>query len=130
MKSANALAKFRSAPGKQFFYSGRNAGIGGAAIAETIAKKYGGDTIEMVARRQSLNMPADRLPASNEIWRQASETWANTAVGVVRVVLGTDVLPTSTWVVTELPALLKNKKVTKIISIDPKTLKETIIHSK
>ena len=130
IKSANALAKFRSAAGKQFFYSGRTVGVGGAAIAETIAKKYGGETIEMVARRQSLNMPADRLPASNEIWRQASETWANTAEGVVRVVLGSDVLPTSTWIVTELPALLTNKKVTKIISIDPKTLKETIIHTK
>jgi len=62
--------------------------------------------------------------------RQASLFLAQNASGTVRVVLGTDVRADSIWITTELPALISNKNVTKIITIDPMTLKEIIIHTK
>ncbi len=99
-------------------------------IGDSIAKKYGGETIEMVAKRQNLNMPNDFSQPAVEIWNQASKVWAENSSGVIRVVLGTDLRAGNTWIAYELPALLKNKNVTKIISIDPKTLKETLIYSK
>ncbi|MCX2681993.1 hypothetical protein OOZ15_18725 [Galbibacter sp. EGI 63066] len=63
----------------------------------------------------------------HEAWKEVSKLYANEAVGDVRAVIGKDLRPGSVWETVELPALKANKNVTRIFTIDPVTLKETLI---
>lgn len=59
--------------------------------------------------------------SSVQVWRKASKTFAKQASGEVRAVVSANTRANSIWNTVELPALMKNKKVTKIITIDPIT---------
>ncbi|MFT4146921.1 MAG: S8 family serine peptidase [Mobilitalea sp.] len=112
-----------------FFWSGRTNGIGGAERALEIAGGKGGTTLENIIETKGINMPEWNIndPKSIEMWRQASAKYAEQASGEVRAVIGSNVRPDSVWLEYELPALESNTNVTKITTIDPETLVETII---
>ena len=114
-------------PNTAYFWSGM--GEDGAGIAASIAKKNNGATLEMTIDRNAIKIPKWDFdnPDSTKAWQAASESFAKQASGEVKVVLGRNVSPHSIWATQELPLLMKNQNVTKIIKIDPETLKETII---
>jgi len=115
-----------------FFWSGRTDGIGGADRALEIARSKGGTTLENIIEIKSINMPEWNINnvKSVEMWRQASVKYAQQASGEVRAVIGSSVRTDSVWLKFELPALKRNSNVTKIITIDPETLVETIIFAR
>ena len=122
----------KTKPDTAFFWSGNTNGIGGMDVAANIAKKNGGVTLEMVLDRQNIRMPEFNLNDSNsvEIWQKSSADYAKQATGVVRAVIGNSINPKGVWNSIELPELKRNQNVTKIIIIDPQTLKETVIFSR
>lgn len=67
------------------------------------------------------------VPSSVQAWQSISTELAKNASGDVRVVLGSQVRPQSIWELFELPALINNSAVQKVIGIDPKTGAEKII---
>jgi hypothetical protein len=85
--------------------------------------------LETLLESKKLELPKfdPNDPVSIEIWQQVSEEYAKQASGIVKVILGKTVSERSTWLTRELPALIENSKVDRIIAIDPATLKETIL---
>lgn len=65
--------------------------------------------------------------ASEEWWSQVSRIYAEKARGEVHAVIGSNLRPGNVWQTVELPRLMDNPNVTKIIMIDPETAKETAI---
>jgi hypothetical protein len=116
-------------PNEAVFWSGRTDGVGGKEAAAELAEKYRGLTLEKIIERRQLNLPAfERFnPDSIEAWTKISYELAKHANGEVRVVLGRSVREDSIWNSVELPTLISNQSVTKIIAIDPATRLETII---
>ncbi|MBZ4550172.1 hypothetical protein [Mycobacterium avium] len=66
-------------------------------------------------------------PAAEEWWSKVSETYAANAQGEVRAVIGSDLRPGGVWQSVELPRLMNNPNVTRIVIIDPETGTETTI---
>ena len=66
-------------------------------------------------------------PNSIRAWENLSREYAKNASGTVRAVVGKSTRPGSVWEIIELPELIKNPKVNKIIKIDPVTGKTTVI---
>lgn len=120
---------FKTTPGTAFFWSGRTAGVGGAEIALTIAKKYGGITLEGLIAERNVQMPEwnPRDSATIYPWMNASAAYARQVSGLVRAVIGDDLRPGNVWSNTELGRLISNKNVTEIILIDPKTEQQKVI---
>ncbi len=120
---------FRAGNNKSFFWSGKTNGVGGATRALEIAKSKGGTTLEGLIDSKNIQLPNWDLanPQSLEAWKEVSKLYANEAVGDVRAIIGKDLRPGSVWETVELPALKANKNVTRIFTIDPVTLKETLI---
>lgn len=122
-------SQFATKPDTAFFWSGRTEGIGGEKIAGGIASARGGTTLEMLLEDRGIKLPPWDAgnPSVVAAWENASAEYARNASGTVRAVIGAEMRPGNVWQTQELPALLSNPKVTKIIVIDPKTLKETLI---
>lgn len=74
-------------------------------------------------------MPEWDVSNSNSIkaWEDISASYANQVTGKVHAVVGNQLRPRNIWENVELPRLKGNSSVTEIITIDPKTLVETII---
>ncbi len=123
-------AQLTTEPNTAYFWSGM--GENGAETAAAIAEKNKGITLEITVNRNSVNIPKWDFdnPDSIKAWQDASEAFAKQASGEVKVVLGPNVRPNSIWATKELPLLIQNQKVTKIIEIDPNTLEETIIFTR
>jgi len=66
-------------------------------------------------------------PLSVKAWEDVSAAFANQVSGEVRAVIGEQLRPGNIWETVELPRLKSNLAVTKIITIDPVTLVETVI---
>lgn len=66
-------------------------------------------------------------PSSMDVWNMASAAYAEQVSGEVRAVVGTELRPGNTWENIELPRLMENPNVTKIMIIDPKTGIEIVI---
>ena len=77
-------------------------------------------------------MPAydPTVPSSVKAWQDLSSELAKNASGEVRAVLGSKIRPQNIWETYELPELMRNPAVTRIIAIDPKTGIERIIFQK
>ena len=120
---------FKTKHNEAIFWSGRTDGVGGAEVASAFAKRNNGITLEDFIQSYMIKMPQWDLnnPISIKTWENASSAYATQASGEVRAIIGSNLRQNSLWETIELPTLLKNKNVTKITTIDPKTLKETVI---
>ncbi|WP_321143726.1 hypothetical protein [Pseudomonas extremaustralis] len=117
-------------PSEAFFWSGRTDGVGGADIAQQIAAQQGGTTLEALMAQRGIQMPAwdATNPAVVKAWQDISAEYASGVSGTVRAVIGQSLRPGNVWETAELPALMKNPSVDKIITIDPVTKGEKIIY--
>jgi hypothetical protein len=88
----------------------------------------GGKTLEMLVAERGVAMPKwDGSDKTEEAWRVASARFAAGASGIVRAVVGERLRESNIWSSIELPALMQNARVTRIIAIDPATLQETML---
>jgi hypothetical protein len=112
-----------------YFWSGNSNGIGGKDFAMNHAAKNSGTTLESLMKNQGIEMPTWDISAPNSIkaWEDASARYAGQASGEVHALIGTTQRQNSVWRTIELPTLMDNTNVSKIILIDPETLKQTII---
>lgn len=120
-----------------FFWSGRTSdgiGIGptsagGNGSADVYAASHSGTTLEGLLERNGITPPKWSFddPAAEEWWSKVSETYAANAQGEVRAVIGSDLRPGGVWQSVELPRLMNNPNVTRIVIIDPETGTETTI---
>jgi hypothetical protein len=116
-----------------FFWSGRTSkGKDVTDMALEIAQGKGGNTLEGMLAKYNIDMPTwdASNPAVVKIWEDVSALYATQVSGEVRAVLGKNLRSGNIWEGTELPRLKKNPNVTKIITIDPETMIETIIFTR
>jgi hypothetical protein len=115
-----------------FFWSGRTKGIGGERIAREIAEANKGVTVEKLIKQRGLKMPEwnPNQPSTIQAWESLSREYARNASGTVRAVIGESSRSGSMWKDVELPELMKNPKVEKIIAIDPLTRTERVIFTR
>ncbi len=116
-------------PDTAFFWSGRTEGVGGEQIARQIADEHGGTTLEALIENRDIKMPAwdPDDPAVVQAWKDISAEYAKGVSGTVRAVIGKELRPGNVWESAELPALINNPNVDRIIIIDPVTKVETEI---
>jgi hypothetical protein len=124
--------KLKTNPNEAFFWSGRTNGFGGADRALEIAKLKKGTTLEGLIEAQGIEMPLWDInnPSSMKACEDVSAAYANQVSGEVRAVVGNQLRPGNIWENVELPRLMSNQKVTKITTIDPEILVETVIYLK
>jgi hypothetical protein len=93
------------------------------------AAQNGGTTLEGLMKSQGIEMPTWDIADQNSIkvWEYASGKYAGQVSGDVHALIGTTQRPNSVWHSIELPELMKNPYVSKIILVDPETLTETVI---
>ncbi len=122
-------------PDHAYYWSGRNAeGIGvgpdDSGIAELIAHGSGGTTLEMTLADNGLDpLPAWNRhdPVSVQFWDDASASYAENAQGEVTAIVGSDLRPGNVWQTVEIPRLMENPDVTRIVQVDPDTGLSTVI---
>jgi hypothetical protein len=68
-------------------------------------------------------------PAGIDAWIDVSRRFAEGASGLARVVLGTT-SPGNVWEAVQLPALIRNKRVTQVIAIDADSRAERMIYER
>ncbi|SLJ68619.1 Uncharacterised protein [Mycobacteroides abscessus subsp. bolletii] len=125
-------------PNTAHFWSGRDAGgvgVGpdGSGIAERIAEGVGGGTLETTLVKNGVDpLPVWNRhdPVSVQFWEDASRAYAENTNGEVTAVIGSDLRPGNIWQTVEIPRLMDNPGVTKIVQIDPDTGKSTVIFSR
>lgn len=127
-----AVNPVRTAPDTAFFWSGRTGKIGGAENAARIAAERGGTTLETLLEQRRIQMPAWNAadPKVVQAWQTISAQYAEGASGTVRAVVGQSLRPGNVWETAELPALMKNPAVRRIITIDPATGVETTVFTR
>lgn len=124
-------------PDGAFFWSGRTSdgvGIGpssagGNGSADLYAVSHGGTTLEGLLERNGISPPKWSFddPDAEAWWSKVSETYATNSQGEVHAVIGPDLRPGGVWKTVELPRLMDNPRVTKIVIIDPETGAETTV---
>ncbi len=130
---AAALNPVATEANSAFFWSGRTNGIGGEKVAAQIADANGGTTLETLIAKRGIQMPPwgdGTNPIVVKAWKDISAQYAAGAKGTVTVVRGANLRPGNVWETAELPALMNNPAVTKIISIDPATGLRSVIFSR
>jgi hypothetical protein len=103
-----------------WFWSGRKGSASGESVegmANQLAQKTGGITLELAVKKAGFIMPIPGTP--NSVWQTAATTFAKNAVGEVNVLLGESMRQGSTWERAEFPALKSSKKVTKVVAHHP-----------
>jgi uncharacterized protein YukE len=122
-------------PNSAYYWSGRNAeGIGvgpdDSGIAELIAHGSGGTTLEMTLAERGVDpLPVWNRhdPVSVQFWEDASAAYAENARGEVTAIVGSSLRPGNVWQTVEIPRLMENPDVTRIVQIDPDTGQSTTI---
>jgi uncharacterized protein YukE len=122
-------------PNTAFYWSGRNAdGIGvgpdDSGIAELIAHGSGGTTLEMTLADKGIDpLPVWNRhdPVSVQFWEDASAAYAENAQGEVTAIIGSNLRPGNVWQTVEIPRLMENPDITRIVQIDPDTGQSTTI---
>jgi hypothetical protein len=136
--SAGDLDKlYVTEPNTGFFWSGRTSGGLGVGpqdedlgIAARIADENGGVTLESFQARQGIELPDwgdGSNPAVVKAWEDHSAAFATNVSGEVRAVIGANLRPGNIWETVELPRLMENPNVSRILKIDPETGIETVI---
>ena len=122
----------KTEPNTAFFWSGNTNGIGGKDRAFEIAKSKGGTTLEGIIAEQAIDMPEwdFDVPDSILAWESASMEYAKQVSGDVYAIIGKNLRPGNVWEKIELPNLIANPNVSRIIIVDPDTLAETIIFTR
>ena len=130
----NAL---KTEPGTAFFWSGcakvdPSSGkllVSGDEVAAEIANKCGGTTLETQIKVNNIEMPKwdFDVPESIKAWEDTSAAYAKQVSGDVRAIVGKKLRPENIWENVELPRLMQNPNVSKITTIDPDTMAETVI---
>lgn len=112
-----------------FFWSGRTDGVGGESVARQIATENKGTTLEALIEERNIHMPPwdTGNPEVVQAWKAISADYAKGVSGTVRAVIGRNLRPGNVWETAELPALINNPNVDRIITIDPVTKVETEI---
>jgi hypothetical protein len=120
-----------------FFWSGRNAdGIGvgpesagGSGAADRFASSHNGTTLEGLIESNEVSPPKWSFddPAADEWWSDVSRMYAGNVQGEVHAIVGSNLRPGNIWETVELPRLIENPNVTRIVVIDPDTGVETVI---
>ena len=122
-------------PNSAYYWSGRNAeGIGvgpdDSGIAELIAHGSGGTTLELTLADRGVDpLPVWNRhdPVSVQFWEDASAAYAENARGEVTAIVGSSLRPGNVWQTVEIPRLMENPDVTRIVQIDPDTGQSTTI---
>jgi hypothetical protein len=122
-------------PNSAFYWSGRDGqGIGvgpdDSGIAERIAAGSNGTTLEMTLSENGMHeLPVWNRhdPESVRFWEDASTAYADNARGEVTAIVGSDLRPGNIWQNVEIPRLMENPNVFRIVQIDPDTGELTII---
>ena len=110
-------------PNEAFFWSGKTDGIGGEHVAKQVATANGGTTLEHQLEKHGVVMPPwdPNNPKAVKEWEEISKSYAQQACGLTRGVIGKDLRPGNIWENREKGALMENRAVTQIDTIDPKT---------
>jgi hypothetical protein len=126
-----------SPPNGAFFWSGRTSdgiGIGprsagGDGSADSFAASHNGTTLEGLLEQKGVKAPLFDFTdtASQEWWSKVSGMYAENVRGEVHAVVGSNMRPGNVWETVELPRLIDNPAVTKIVVIDPETGLQTTI---
>ena len=124
-------------PNEAFFWSGRNAenvgvgpiSAGGNGAADLVAHGSNGTTLEALLDLHGIEPPkwSPGDTYSENWWSGVSQLYAENASGEVHAVVGSNLRPGNVWETVELPRLMENPNVTKIVVIDPDTGHETIV---
>ena len=128
--SAEAVA---TAENQAFFWSGRSSGIANMSErAISVAETKGGKTLEKILDERGTHLPSwnPNDPVTVQLWESASRAYAAGASGTVHAVLGQELRLGSIWESVELPTLIANPNVKKIIGIDPVSGVERVIFSR
>jgi hypothetical protein len=93
------------------------------------AGSHGGTTLEGLLDRNGVTPPKWSFDdsAAQGWWSDVSGIFAENVRGEVRAVIGSSLRPGSVWETVELPRLMDNPSVTRIIIIDPETGSATTI---
>lgn len=116
-------------PNTAYYWSGRTAdGIGvgpdGSGVAELIAHGTGGRTLEMTLADNGIDpLPVWNRhdPVSVQFWDDASTAYAENAQGEVTAIIGSNLRPGNVWQNIEIPRLMENLNISRIVQIDPDT---------
>jgi len=124
-------------PGKSVFYTGakpsKNKGrlpVQAKQTAEYFAKANGGkELLGNALAKAKIRIPSkEKNPlALPRLWRFASKAFAMKSSGAVHAFIGKTVRPGNDYHNVEKPALLKNKKVTKLIEHNTETGASTVV---
>ena len=100
--------------------------------AISVAETKGGKTLEKILDERGTHLPSwnPNDPVTVQLWESASRTYAAGASGTVHAVLGQELRLGSIWESVELPTLIANPNVKKIIGIDPVSGVERVIFSR
>jgi hypothetical protein len=120
-----------------FFWSGRDANeigvgpvsAGGSGVSERLATMHNGTTLEGLIDQNQIAPPKWSFddPDAERWWSEVSRTYASKVEGEVHAVVGSNLRPGNIWETVELPRLMDNPAVTRIVVIDPDTGLETVI---
>ncbi|MBG6134501.1 ricin-type beta-trefoil lectin domain protein [Longispora fulva] len=123
---AAGASRYVTAPDAAYFWSGRTyepngsfVDAGPGSVADGIASRNGGITLEMLMKQRGIVLPPWDAgnPDVVRAWEQASAEYAAHASGHVRVVLGENLRGGNIWDTEEYDRLMSNPKVTKITVI-------------
>ncbi|MDR7188944.1 hypothetical protein J2Y46_001767 [Microbacterium sp. BE35] len=121
---------FNTQPDSQLFWTGRTEMpnptgrpyVGSSDLATGLAQGKGATTLELYLSENGIKMPRwSEDPQVQAMWGEVSRKYAESAQGIVRVVLGRNIRPDAVWLQYEFDALKSNPNVSQIIAIDPAT---------
>lgn len=130
-------AKLETPSDGAFFWSGRNEGgtgigpisAGGNGAADLIADGSHATTLEGLLDSNGIKPPrwSPTDDYAQQWWNGTSQMYAENASGEVRAVVGSDLRPGNVWQTVELPRLMDNPNVSRVVVIDPDTGIETTV---
>jgi RHS repeat-associated protein len=122
-------SRFVMEPDTTITFSGSTNGVRAGMRALEMANGTESWTLEKLLAARGITAPRydPSNPESVSFWNWASYYYALEAQGTVRAVVGTQIRDDAIWTTIELPTLLNNPNVTRIVTIDPATGAETTI---